>query len=150
MVAPDPLPSVPRPRDEPDRCPDTETTRLLCAGTYLSARFRRQVANLLVTHDERALAPAVGVDVFAVLAHARQAKRLERRTGVWVVLMWALFAISLVINAWGRYKGGLLVAPAIALLFVMNIFPLMWSLGLSIFSYRANRMRARVFVGLGE
>jgi multiple sugar transport system permease protein len=62
--------------------------------------------------------------------------------------MWALFAASLVVNAWGRYKGGLLVAPAIALLFTMNIFPLMWSLGLSFFSYRANRMRTPVFVGL--
>jgi multiple sugar transport system permease protein len=62
--------------------------------------------------------------------------------------MWALFAASLVVNAWGRYKGGLLVAPAIALLFVMNIFPLMWSLGLSFFAYRANRMKPPVFVGL--
>ena len=34
----------------------------------------------------------------------------------------ALVALTAVINAWGRYKGGLLVAPAIALLFVMNIF----------------------------
>jgi multiple sugar transport system permease protein len=62
--------------------------------------------------------------------------------------MWALFALSLVVNAWGRYKGGLLVAPAIALLFIMNIFPLLWSLGLSFFAYRANRMRPPVFVGL--
>jgi multiple sugar transport system permease protein len=62
--------------------------------------------------------------------------------------MWALFAVSLVVNAWGRYKGGLLVAPAIALLFIMNIFPLLWSLGLSFFAYRANRMRPPVFVGL--
>jgi multiple sugar transport system permease protein len=30
----------------------------------------------------------------------------------------------------------------------MNIFPLMWSLGLSFFSYRANRMKPPVFVGL--
>ena len=42
-----------------------------------------------------------------------------------------LLAASLVVNAWGRYTGGLLVAPALALLFVMNIFPLMWSFGLS-------------------
>jgi multiple sugar transport system permease protein len=62
--------------------------------------------------------------------------------------MWALFALSLVVNAWGRYKGGLLVAPAIALLFIMNIFPLLWSLGLSFFAYRANRMRPPAFVGL--
>ena len=60
----------------------------------------------------------------------------------------ALVALTAVINAWGRYKGGLLVAPAIALLFVMNIFPLLWSFGLSFFSYRANRMKPPVFVGL--
>jgi multiple sugar transport system permease protein len=60
----------------------------------------------------------------------------------------ALVALSLVANAWGRHKGGLLVAPAIALLFVMNIFPLLWSFGLSFFSYRANRMKPPVFVGL--
>ncbi len=60
----------------------------------------------------------------------------------------ALMALTLVSNAWGRYKGGLLVAPALALLFMMNIFPLLWSLGLSFFSYRANRMKPPVFVGL--
>jgi multiple sugar transport system permease protein len=60
----------------------------------------------------------------------------------------ALVALTAVVNAWGRYKGGLLVAPAIALLFIMNIFPLLWSFGLSFFSYRANRMKAPAFVGL--
>lgn len=67
----------------------------------------------------------------------------------WVGLVASgLAAASAVYNAWGRYIGGLLIAPAVALLFVMNIFPLMWSLGLSFFSYRANRPRAPVFVGL--
>ncbi len=67
----------------------------------------------------------------------------------WVALAACILAAgSAVYNAWGRYKGGLLVAPALALLFVMNIFPLMWSLGLSFFSYRANRAKAPVFVGL--
>lgn len=60
----------------------------------------------------------------------------------------ALVALTLVVNAWGRYTGGLLVAPALALLFLMNIFPLMWSFGLSFFSYRANRMAPPSFVGL--
>jgi multiple sugar transport system permease protein len=60
----------------------------------------------------------------------------------------ALLAVTIVVNAWGRYTGGLLVAPAIALLFVMNIFPLLWSFGLSFFAYRANRMKPPVFVGL--
>jgi multiple sugar transport system permease protein len=60
----------------------------------------------------------------------------------------ALLAVTVVVNAWGRYTGGILVAPAIALLFVMNIFPLLWSFGLSFFAYRANRMKPPVFVGL--
>ena len=54
----------------------------------------------------------------------------------------------MIVNAWGRYTGGLLVAPALALLFLMNIFPLLWSFGLSFFSYRANRARAPTWVGL--
>src|SRR4051794_12867258 len=62
----------------------------------------------------------------------------------------ALLALSVVSNAWGRYKGGLLVAPAIALLFVMNIFPLLWSFGLSFFSYRANRAAPPRFVGFAN
>jgi multiple sugar transport system permease protein len=45
-------------------------------------------------------------------------------------------------------RGPLLVAPAIVMLVVMNIFPLMWSLGLSFFNYRANRLAAPDFVGL--
>src|SRR4029077_3813601 len=60
----------------------------------------------------------------------------------------ALFAVTLIANAWGRYTGGLLVTPALALLFMMNVFPLLWSFGLSFFSYRANRARAPTWVGL--
>lgn len=60
---------------------------------------------------------------------------------------WTLVALAAVVNAWGRYTGGLLVAPAIAVLFVMNIFPLLWSLGLSFFAYRADRQTMR-FLGL--
>ena len=37
-------------------------------------------------------------------------------------------------------RGPYLVAPAIIVLFVMNIFPLMWSFGLSFYRYRANRL----------
>ena len=60
----------------------------------------------------------------------------------------SLVAVTAVVNAWGRYTGGLLVAPALALLFVMNIFPLMWSFGLSFFAYRANRQAPPSFIGL--
>ncbi len=47
-----------------------------------------------------------------------------------------------------RRRGALLVTPAIAILFVMNIFPLLWSFGLSFFNYRANRQRVPRFEGL--
>lgn len=45
-------------------------------------------------------------------------------------------------------RGPLLVAPAIITLFIMNIFPLLWSFGLSFFNYRANRLNVPEFVGL--
>lgn len=45
-------------------------------------------------------------------------------------------------------RGPLLVAPALIVLFVMNIFPLLWSFGLSFFNYRANRLTVPDFVGL--
>lgn len=69
----------------------------------------------------------------------------------WVIgAMAAVVAIAFAINAYRRkYYGGLLVAPAIAVLFVMNIFPLLWSLGLSFFAYQANQQSIR-FVGLNN
>jgi multiple sugar transport system permease protein len=45
-------------------------------------------------------------------------------------------------------RGPLLIAPAIVTLFVVNIFPLMWSFGLSFFEYKANRITPPVFKGL--
>jgi len=47
-----------------------------------------------------------------------------------------------------RRRGPVLVAPAIAVLFLMYIFPLLWSFGLSFYHYRANRLREPVFSGL--
>jgi len=46
-----------------------------------------------------------------------------------------------------KRRGPLLVAPAIIVLFVMNIFPLLWSFGLSFFNYRANRLKVPEFRG---
>ena len=64
--------------------------------------------------------------------------------------MAALIAAAFAVNAYRRrYYGGLLVAPAIAVLFVMNIFPLLWSLGLSFFAYQSNQQSIR-FVGLNN
>jgi multiple sugar transport system permease protein len=69
----------------------------------------------------------------------------------WIIgLMAALIAAAFTVNAYRRkYYGGLLVAPAIAVLFVMNIFPLLWSLGLSFFAYQSNQQTIR-FVGLNN
>jgi len=44
-------------------------------------------------------------------------------------------------------RGPLLVTPAIIVLFVMNIFPLLWSFGLSFFNYRANKLTVPNFRG---
>ncbi len=64
--------------------------------------------------------------------------------------MVAMVAGTFVVNAYRRhYYGGLLVSPAIAVLFVMNIFPLLWSLGLSFFAYQSNQQTIR-FVGLAN
>jgi len=49
-----------------------------------------------------------------------------------------------------RNNGALLVAPAVALLFVMNIFPLLWSLGLSFFRYKANSIQPPAWLGFAN
>jgi multiple sugar transport system permease protein len=47
-----------------------------------------------------------------------------------------------------KRRGALLVTPTIVLLFFMNIFPLMWSFGLSFFHYKASSMKPPTFAGL--
>src|SRR5262249_48793712 len=85
----------------------------------------------------------------AVIAIPLAVLALPERVAFWVALAAVIgVAVTAVVNAWGRYTGGLLVAPALALLFVMNIFPLLWSFGLSFFNYRSNRARAPSWVGL--
>ena len=37
-----------------------------------------------------------------------------------------------------KRRGPMLIAPAIIVLLLVNIIPLMWSFGLSFFKYRAN------------
>ena len=44
-----------------------------------------------------------------------------------------------------KRRGPLLIAPAIILLLLINIVPLMWSLGLSFFKFRANQMKPPSF-----
>ena len=76
---------------------------------------------------------------------------LPAAAAFWITgAMAAMVAVSFVVNGYRRhYYGGLLVAPAIAVLFVMNIFPLLWSLGLSFFAYQSNQQSIR-FVGLAN
>jgi multiple sugar transport system permease protein len=45
-------------------------------------------------------------------------------------------------------RGPLLVAPALIVLFLINIFPLLWSFGLSFYNYSAKKQSAPDFVGL--
>jgi len=87
----------------------------------------------------------------AVVASAISIAGLPAAVSFWVVgVTAALVAAAFAVNAYRRhYFGALLVAPAIAVLFVMNIFPLLWSLGLSFFAYQANQQTIR-FVGLGN
>ncbi len=87
--------------------------------------------------------------VVGVVATLLATLALPAKAAFWVVGAGAaLIAAAFVVNAYRRrYYGGLLVAPAIAVLFVMNIFPLLWSLGLSFFAYQSNQQSIR-FVGL--
>jgi multiple sugar transport system permease protein len=99
-----------------------------------------------VSADNWKLAILVGF-----LASALALLILPTKICFWIVgAMAALVAAAFVVNAYRRkYYGGLLVAPAIAVLFVMNIFPLLWSLGLSFFAYQSSQQNIR-FVGLSN
>jgi multiple sugar transport system permease protein len=76
---------------------------------------------------------------------------LPASASFWVVgAVTVMVGAAFIINAFRReYYGGLLVTPAIVVLFVMNIFPLLWSLGLSFFAYQSNQQSIR-FVGLNN
>jgi multiple sugar transport system permease protein len=98
-----------------------------------------------VAHNWKlAIALGLAISILSMMA-------LPAKASFWIVgIMAALVAASFAINAYRRkYYGGLLVAPAIAVLFVMNIFPLLWSLGLSFFAYSSNNQSIR-FVGLNN
>ena len=44
-----------------------------------------------------------------------------------------------------KRRGPMLIAPAIIVLLLVNIIPLMWSFGLSFFKYRANTLKLPKF-----
>ncbi|MFF0731134.1 hypothetical protein ACFYVK_05955 [Streptomyces chartreusis] len=83
-----------------DRYSRTEATRLLCAGVYQDASFRRRVLDELVGHMERPVAPALGVDVLPVLAHAVRVARRETRTALLMLAAWAGFVLSDFVMVW--------------------------------------------------
>ncbi|ASQ95268.1 hypothetical protein [Streptomyces sp. 11-1-2] len=89
---PEPLPGVPSPRAADDASPyaTSEATRLLCAGTYLDDDFRDTVLDELYVHEERAVAPSLGIDAARVLAHALRARRLEACWTALLVSLWVL------------------------------------------------------------
>lgn len=78
----------------------TEATRLLCAGVYQDAGFRRRVIEELLDHRERPVAPPNGVDVLPVLSHALRATRQEARTALLMLGAWAGFFLSDVVMFW--------------------------------------------------
>ena len=97
-----------------------------------------------VSPDNWKLAIPAGLVVCAVAISA-----LPVNVAFWIAgAMFAMVAAAFAVNAYRHhYFGGLLVAPAIAVLVVMNIFPLLWSLGLSFFAYQSSQQTMR-FVGL--
>ncbi|WP_240677546.1 hypothetical protein [Actinacidiphila soli] len=114
--SPPPLPAqrATPPAVSPARHPaHSEATRLLCAGVYLDSGFRSRVIEELVEHEERPVAPSLGVDAVPVLAHALRARTQEWQTAallfaVWIGFFWMNFAASdasLSSTSYDRYTG---------------------------------------------
>ncbi|MER8154814.1 hypothetical protein [Streptomyces sp. NPDC094472] len=89
---PESSPAVPSPHAADDASPyaTSEATRLLCAGAYLDDDFRDAVLDELYVHEERAVAPSLGIDAARVLAHALRARRLEACWTALLVSLWVL------------------------------------------------------------
>lgn len=86
-------PQAPGPRSAAPPQHRSEATRLLCAGVWFDAGFRRRVIEELVEHEERPIAPSLGMDAVPVLAHALRARRRETGTGVQLLFLWAVFVL---------------------------------------------------------
>ncbi|MEW1659499.1 hypothetical protein [Streptomyces sp. NPDC093707] len=86
---PHPLPGIP-----PGA---SETTRLLCAGTYLDDAFRDAVIDELYVHEERFAAPSLGIDAARVLAHALRARRFELG---WAALILFVWIVAIPLSHW--------------------------------------------------
>ncbi|MCG0288099.1 hypothetical protein [Streptomyces sp. PSAA01] len=83
------VPSLPA-ADDASPYATSEATRLLCAGAYLDDDFRDAVLDELYVHEERAVAPSLGIDAARVLAHALRARRLEACWTALLVSLWVL------------------------------------------------------------
>jgi hypothetical protein len=70
---------------------NSEATRLLCMGTYLDGDFRSRVIEELVEHEERTVAPSLGMDAVAVLAHALRARTQEMQLAAVLLVLWGSF-----------------------------------------------------------
>ncbi|MFH8785827.1 hypothetical protein [Streptomyces roseoverticillatus] len=65
----------------------------MCAGTYLDLDFRRRVIEELVEHEERPIAPSLGIDVVPVLTHALRARAQDVLTAVLLACLWVAFFV---------------------------------------------------------
>ena len=70
----------------------SEATRLLSAGTYLDSGYRDRVIEQLHLHEQRIVAPSLGLDAARVLAHALRARRQEL---LWAGLILGLWVVGL-------------------------------------------------------
>ncbi|WP_234356774.1 hypothetical protein [Streptomyces sp. NBRC 110028] len=66
---------------------------MLCAGAYLDDDFRDAVVDELLVHEERVVAPSLGIDASRVLAHALRARRLEAGWILLLIGLWLLHAL---------------------------------------------------------
>ncbi|WP_221514723.1 hypothetical protein [Streptomyces spectabilis] len=64
---------------------------MLCAGVYLDSDFRHKVIEELVEHEERPIAPSLGIDAGAVLSHALRARTQELHVACVMLAAWAAF-----------------------------------------------------------
>ncbi|MEV0847964.1 hypothetical protein AB0J21_19170 [Streptomyces sp. NPDC049954] len=67
----------------------SEATRLLCVGVHHDRAFREAVLDELSEHEERFVAPSVGIDAGRVLSHAARARRSEAAWAGGILAAWA-------------------------------------------------------------
>ncbi|MFJ9553955.1 hypothetical protein ACIRPH_09070 [Nocardiopsis sp. NPDC101807] len=82
----------------------SEATRLLSAGAYLDAGFRRTALTELIEHPERTVPPSLGCDVATVLRHCLRARSMDVRAAVLVLAVLAsggVVAVGLVAGGQG-------------------------------------------------